>query len=231
MRILLVEDERRVADFIARGLGAEGYSVTLAADGEAGLAAARDGGFDVVVFDVMLPLLSGREAVAALRHAGNHVPVLMLTALDEIDDRVAALREGADDYLAKPFAFDELLARIEALGRRAARWQDGNGRQLRAGDLVFDRDKMAVTVAGKPLALTAKERGILELLMRRPGHVLSRERILNTVWGASEDPLTNVVDVYIGRMRRKLLDAGGSASIETVRGSGYRLQTGAEDAA
>lgn len=223
MNILVVEDERRVADFIARGLQAEGHHVTLAADGEAGLAAARDGSFDIIVADVMMPVMSGREMVIALRHAGNHVPVLMLTALDEIDDRVSALREGADDYLCKPFAFDELLARIEALTRRASRWQNGNGRQLVAGKIVFDRDTMVVTLAGATIALTRKELGILELLMRRPGHMLSRERILSSVWGANEDPLTNVVDVYIGRLRKKFEDCGSPGLIETVRGHGYRL--------
>lgn len=223
MKILVVEDERRVADFIARGLTAEGHGVTVVGNGEAGLAAARAGAFDVLIVDVMMPILSGRAMVTALRHAGNHVPIIMLTALDEIEERVAALREGADDYLCKPFAFDELLARIEALTRRATRWQGGDGRLMTAGRIVFDRDTMAVTVAGTPVVLTRKELGILELLMRRPGHVLSRERILSSVWGATEDPLTNVVDVYIARLRKKLDDCGGPGLIETVRGHGYRL--------
>lgn len=226
MKILVVEDERRVADFIARGLAAEGHGVTLAGDGEAGLAAARAGSFDVLIVDVMMPVLSGRAMVAALRHAGNHVPVIMLTALDEIEERVAALREGADDYLCKPFAFDELLARIEALTRRASRWQGDAGRRMVAGNIVFDRDTLVVTVGGTVVTLTRKELGILELLMRRPGHVLSRERILSSVWGASEDPLTNVVDVYIARLRKKLDDAGDPGRIETVRGHGYRLADG-----
>ena len=223
MRVLVVEDERRVADFIARGLTAEGYRVDVASNGETGLAAARDGSFDLVVLDVMLPLMSGREMVSALRHAGSRVPVLMLTALDDIEDRVAALRDGADDYLCKPFAFDELLARIEALTRRANHWQGGNGRKLLAGKIVFDRDTMVVTVDGVAVALTRKELGILELLMRRPGHMISRERILSSVWGANEDPLTNVIDVYIGRLRKKLEDGGVPGLIETVRGHGYRL--------
>lgn len=222
MNILYVEDERRVADFVARGLTAEGHRVTQAGDGETGLELARGGAFDVVVLDVMLPGMSGRDVCTALRHAGNTVPVLMLTALDSVDDRVEALRLGADDYLGKPFAFDELLARLEALQRRATNWRAGDGRRLRVGALAFDRDTMEVSAAGRRLALTAKELAILELLLRRPGHVLSRERVLSSVWGTNEDPLTNVVDVYVGRLRKKLGDDSGVV-IETVRSHGYRL--------
>lgn len=222
MKLLIVEDERRVADFLARGLAAEGYAVIHAADGQRGLELARGGDFAAIVLDVMLPGLSGRDVCAALRHGGSTVPILMLTALDAVEDRVESLRLGADDYLPKPFAFDELLARLEALIRRSTRWQEGDQRRLAVGALVFDRDTLAVTAGKRTVALTPKELAILELLMRRPGHVLSRARILSAVWGAEQDPLTNIVDVYIGRLRKKLGTDSGQA-IDTMRGHGYRL--------
>lgn len=221
MNILVVEDEDRVAGFVARGLKAEGHTLTVAHDGEAGLALAAHGGFDVVILDQNLPKMTGRDICRSLRASANITPVLMLTAMDAVDDRVEGLRAGADDYLAKPFAFDELIARVEALARRAHRFQ-GESRRITVGDLVFDRDSMDVTRGGHKVPMTAKELGILELLISRPGHVLSRERILSSVWGYSEDPLTNVVDVYIGRLRRKL-EEHGPPLIETMRGLGYRF--------
>lgn len=223
MNILVVEDEPLVADFLVRGLGAEGHVVQAAGDGAEGQAYALAGGYDVILLDVMLPDRSGLEVCEALRGAGVITPILMLTALDSIADRVDGLRSGADDYLVKPYAFDELLARIDALHRRSVRpSRSEEARHFVCGDLTFDRDTMDIRRGRAKLELTAKEIGILELLIARPGSVISRERILNNVWGVHADPLTNVVDVYIGRLRRKL-DAHGPPMIETIRGFGYRL--------
>lgn len=222
MNVLLVEDETHVADFIARGLKAEGWVVEHAPDGETALEKLVDAPFDVVVLDLMLPGMSGQDVCRKLRARRNIVPVLMLTALDATDERVAGLRLGADDYLAKPFDFDELVARIEALARRAARFDSGLADPaLVNGALRFDRRSLIVTAGDRTIELTAKERDILQLLMSNPDRVLARERILNAVWGSQEEPLTNVVDVYVGRLRKKLGDCG--SMIETVRGLGYRL--------
>ncbi|HEV7268019.1 MAG TPA: response regulator transcription factor [Falsiroseomonas sp.] len=226
-RIPVVEDEPRVADFLARGLRAEGFAVEVANDGRAGLQMARDGGFAALLLDLMLPRLGGRDVCMALRRAGDTTPVLMLTAMDALEDKVDGLGIGADDYLTKPFAFDELLARLNALIRRSRQGKrpvTSGGRVLRVADVMFDRDAMAVTRAGRPVELTGKEMALLEVLMSAPGQVFSRERILGAVWGTAEDPLTNIVDVYIRRLRRKLEeDVGGTALITTVRGHGYRF--------
>jgi DNA-binding response OmpR family regulator len=223
MNILVVEDEPLVADFLVRGLGAEGHVVQIASDGAEGHGYALAGGYDVIILDVMLPGRSGLDICEALRGAGVVTPILMLTARDAVSDRIEGLRRGADDYVVKPYAFDELLARIDALVRRSARpTRPANERHFTCGDLAFDRDTLEIRRAGERISLTAKEIGILELLMSRPGSVVSRERILNNVWGVHADPLTNVVDVYIGRLRRKL-NAHGPPLIETVRGFGYRL--------
>jgi DNA-binding response OmpR family regulator len=197
--------------------------VTQARTGPEALDLAAAERFDTILLDVMLPGLDGREVCQRLRLRRDHTPILMLTALDAVEDRVEGLRLGADDYLAKPFAFDELLARIEALIRRSHRFAEAAPRQLVAGDLVFDRESLTVTRAGQRVELTSKELALLELLMSAPGRVFSRERILNNVWGLSEDPLTNVVDVYIRRLRRKLDGDGPLSVIATVRGAGYRL--------
>ncbi len=226
MNLLLVEDEARVADFIQRGLRAEGYAVTVARDGEAAVGLLDGHAFDVVVLDLMLPGISGQAVCQRMRAANDTTPVLMLTALDAVDDRVAGLRLGADDYLVKPFDFDELVARLEALGRRGARANVGDDRQevLMVGQLRFDARSLQVTCGGQPIELSAKERDILKLLMTDAGRVFSRERILNAIWSVSEDPLTNIVDVYIGRLRKKLGACG--EGIKTVRGAGYRLSPG-----
>jgi DNA-binding response OmpR family regulator len=227
-RILVVEDEPRVADFIARGLRAENYAVDVATDGRQGLAMASGNGYAAVLLDLMLPEIGGRDVCAAMRRAGNVTPVLMLTAMDALEDKVDGLRRGADDYLTKPFAFDELLARLEALIRRSrlpARGEPGP-RVLRVADIVMDLDAVTVTRGGRRVELTAKEMALLELLMSAAGRMLSRERILAEVWGLTSDPLTNVVDVYIRRLRRKLEEeTGGVPVIITVRGHGYRLDT------
>lgn len=222
MSILVVEDDARVADFLNRGLRAEGHSVKLARNGADGLALARAGECNVILLDVMLPGMDGMEVCQTLRSEGNLTPILMLTAMAAVEDRVAGLRCGADDYLAKPFAFDELLARIDALRRRSSGTAPASN-LLVVADLVFDRDSMRVTRAGKAVALTAKELALLELLMRHPGRLYSRERILSNVWGAQEDPMTNVVDVYVRRLRIKLEDGDSLPLIRTVRGLGYKI--------
>ncbi|GKT24344.1 response regulator transcription factor [Acidovorax sp. SUPP3334] len=222
MNILVVEDDPRVADFLLRGLKAEGYSVELARNGPDGLALARSGDPGLLLLDLMLPGLSGLELCQTLRSEGRHVPVLMLSALSNTEDKVNGLRLGADDYLTKPFAFEELLARIEALMRRG-REQRQRASTLQVADLVLDLDRMQASRAGQPIALTAKELAFLELLMSAPGRVYSRERILSNVWGTNEDPLTNVVDVYVRRLRTKIDEGHAVALLKTVRGFGYRL--------
>jgi DNA-binding response OmpR family regulator len=178
----------------------------------------------VVILDLMLPGMGGLEVCQALRERRVGLPILMLTALDTLEDRVAGLRMGADDYLCKPFAFEELLARLEALTRRGRDWVQGAPARLVVADLELDRAGMRALRAGRPLTLTARELALLELLMSAPGRLFSRERILANVWGVNEDPLTNVVDVYIRRLRSKI-DAGFEpALIHTVRGLGYRLE-------
>ena len=222
MSILVVEDDTRVADFLNRGLRAEGYAVQLAKNGNEGLALARAGGCSVILLDVMLPGIDGIEVCQTLRSEGRMTPILMLTAMAAVEDRVAGLRCGADDYLVKPFAFDELLARIEALRRRSGQPVQTSS-TLTVADLEFDRESMRVSRAGKVISLTAKELALLELLMRHPGRLYSRERILSNVWGAQEDPMTNVVDVYVRRLRVKLEEGHAVQLIKTVRGLGYKI--------
>jgi DNA-binding response OmpR family regulator len=227
MNLLVVEDDARVSGFLERGLRAAGYGVSLARSGPEGLAMARAGAPGLILLDLMLPGLSGIDLCQTLRAEGRHTPVLMLTAMSALDDRVAGLRLGADDYLTKPFAFEELLARIEALLRRGRQMQP-IATSLCVADLVLDRESMVVTRGGEPLALTAKELAFLELLMSAPGRVFSRERILSNVWGVNEDPLTNVVDVYVKRLRGKIDEGRAMPLLKTVRGFGYRLDAGPE---
>jgi DNA-binding response OmpR family regulator len=232
MNILLVEDDDRIADFLLRGLRAEGHHVQRAGDGPTGLAMAQDAARaqraddppTVVVLDVMLPGMSGLEVCQTLRAARIGLPVLMLTALGTLDDRVTGLRLGADDYLCKPFEFEELLARLEALARRGREVRPREASRLAVADLELDLERMQASRGGRVLALTARELALLELLMRAPGRLFSRERILSAVWGTHEDPLTNIVDVYIRRLRGKLDDGFDRALIHTQRGLGYRLE-------
>jgi DNA-binding response OmpR family regulator len=223
VNVLLVEDEPRVADFIDRGLRAENHGVTVAPTGGEGVDLAKTGEFDVIVLDLMLPDMHGYDVCQRLRQEGHHTPILMLTAMDALDDKIKGIKIGADDYLTKPFDFDELLVRIEALVRRAQHFAPSSN-VLKVADLELDRELLEVKRGGEPIKLTAKELAILELLMSAPGRVFSRTRILNQVWGYSEDPLTNVVDVYIARLRRKIDTKGREPLIETVRGHGYRLK-------
>lgn len=224
MSLLLVEDDERVRRFIVRGLEAEGYSISVAGDGPQGFALARAQPYDIVILDLMLPGYSGRDLCQRLRTAGIGWPILMLTALDAVEDKVEGLRNGADDYLTKPFDFDELLARIEALIRRSKGCIAEPARVLLADDVSLDRDSMSVRRQGRAIDLTMKEFQLLELLMSSPGKVMSRTRILNKVWNYDSDPLTNVVDVYIRRLRTKLGCDPDHGLIRTVRGYGYKLE-------
>ena len=223
MNVLLVEDEARVADFISRGLKGEGLSVTLAPDGETALEFLKENTFDVVVLDLMLPGISGQDVCRRMRARKDLTPVLMLSALDETVDRIVGLNIGADDYLAKPFDFDELIARLKALNRRQKYSSQSGVREstLTCGRISFDRTSFIITTGGAPVDLSEKERDMLAVFMLNVGKVLARERILNSVWGADCDPLTNVIDVYVGRLRRKLnLDKN---ELKNIRGIGYRF--------
>jgi DNA-binding response OmpR family regulator len=222
MRILIVEDEVRIADFLQRGLRAEGHFCVVANDGEAGLALALEGDFDLLLLDLMLPGLHGREICQQLRMNRINTPLIILSAMDSLDDVIAGLRMGADDYMTKPFSFEELLARIETVMRRSSEVAREE-KSLAVGSLAFDRQSLRFSVAGKEVKMTAKELAIIELLMSHPGTLFSRERILSNVWGLNMDPLTNVVDVYIGKLRKKIDGDTGESIIETVRGLGYRL--------
>jgi DNA-binding response OmpR family regulator len=229
--LLVVEDDPRVASFLCRGLEAEGYRVVHVTEGEAALDAADDASFAAILLDVMLAgALDGRAVCQALRRRRDTTPILMLTALDTVQDRIEGLRMGADDYLGKPFSFDELLLRVAALIRRAGGAQPVS--RLELGDLVLDRETLIVTRGNQRVDLTSRELALVELLMSAPERVFSRERILSNVWGVSEDPMTNVVDVYVGRLRRKLgLEGPAGPVITTVRGRGYRIEFLAEEAA
>jgi two-component system OmpR family response regulator len=222
MRILIIEDEARVADFLDRGLRAEGHFSVRADDGPEGLSLALDGDFDIILLDLMLPTVHGLDVCQKLRMEGNTTPVMMLTALDGTENIVRGLRLGADEYMTKPFSFEELLARVEALGRRGSAMATEQT-LLTAGGVEFDRTSLRVSVSGEVVHMTAKELAILELLMSHPDTLFSRERILSNVWGLHHDPMTNVVDVYIGRLRRKIDPADGPSLIETVHGLGYRI--------
>jgi DNA-binding response OmpR family regulator len=216
MKVLVVEDEDRIASFLVKGLRAEGYAVDRVATGEAALALARDPGLDLMILDLGLPDIDGSEVLLRLRHSGADVPIIVLTARGDVDDRVAGLDLGADDYLAKPFAFDELLARVRARLRRRA---GQSSMVLRSGSLQLDVRSRKASVDGRVVELTAREFSLLETFMRHPKQVLSREQLLSRVWSLGFDPGSNLVDVYVGYLRRKL----GEGSIETVRGVGYRL--------
>lgn len=222
MNILLVEDEVRVADFVRRGLAAEGWSVDHVVNGEDALEHAAANNYDVILLDLMLPGIQGQDVCRKLRARRSKTPILMLTALDSPEEKVSGLKIGADDYLTKPFDFDELIARVEALHRRAKGYAtDVSETLITSGALKFDRSSLQVSVDDSEIELSKKERDLLLLFLTNSGRVLSRERILNVVWGINADPLTNVVDVYVGRLRRKIGEEG--ARIVTLRNVGYRM--------
>jgi DNA-binding response OmpR family regulator len=225
MRILLVEDDPRIADFVRRGLKAEGYAVEVALSGREALPLGTEGQFQAIILDLGLPDIHGREVCEQWRTNGIDTPILMLTARDTVQDKVTGLRSGADDYLTKPFAFEELLARIEALMRRqGGEMRSAESKELRIADLVMDRETHDVRRGDALIDLTAKEFALLECFLRMPGKVLSRTRILEQVWGYSADPMTNVVDVYIRQLRRKIDDGHEVKLFKTVRGFGYKLE-------
>ncbi|MEE2023109.1 response regulator transcription factor [Alkalimonas mucilaginosa] len=222
MKILIIEDDEKVGSFLSRGLKAEGYLTQLLQDGLHALEMVRQFEPDVIVLDRMLPQLDGLTLCQQIRSQQIQARILILSALSEVDERVRGLRAGADDYLGKPFHFEELLARIEALAKRDV--SSLHQRQLQVADLVLDLDSMQAQRAGRALQLTAKELGILELLMSNSGKVYSRERILTNVWGLNEDPLTNIVDVYMARLRKKIDESHAVKLLHTRRGLGYCLQ-------
>ncbi|MFN3960760.1 MAG: response regulator transcription factor [Parvularculaceae bacterium] len=222
MTILIIEDDERVASFVRRGLEAEGYGVRWAKDGVSGLANAVAREHRLIILDVKLPGADGIALCQEARAQGVKAPVLMLTARDTLDDKVRGLNAGADDYLTKPFAFEELLARVNALVRRGGGFEERPVR-VTVEDLTLDRETLRVRRGERTIGLTSTELSLLDLLMTKPGAVFSREKILSAVWGGSSDPLTNVVDVYIGKLRRKIDRRGEKPLIETVRGRGYRL--------
>ncbi len=228
MRILLVEDESRVAAFIARGLREQAYAVDIAPDGEQALYLASVNHYDIVVLDVMLPVKDGCAVCRELRGRPFHGPILMLTARDAVDDRVAGLDCGADDYLTKPFDFKELLARLRALLRRST---DIRPPVARVADLALDTASHAVERGGKPVSLTAKEYALLEYLVLNEGRVVGREQIAQHVWDETFDPFSNVIDVYVKRLRSKLDTGRHPRLIHTRRGEGYVLsaESGAGD--
>ncbi len=226
MRILLVEDEPDVAQILAKGLREQSYAVDVEADGEAGLFQAQINDYDLIILDVMLPHKNGLEVCRELRAGGSPIPVLMLTARDDVKDRITGLDSGADDYLIKPFDFHELLARVRALLRR--------GRVLlpetiEVADLKIDTRSHQVSRASITIELTAKEYALLEYLARRADHVVSRTEIANHVWDENFDPFSNLIEVYIQRLRRKIDDPHEVKLIRTLRGEGYRLATGSEN--
>jgi two-component system response regulator QseB len=222
MRVLLIEDEPAIADFIEQGLVAEGYSVEIADDGEEGERLALAGGFDLVLLDVLLPGRNGLEVLKAIRAQRSELPVILLTARDAVEQKVEGLDLGANDYVTKPFAFEELMARVRAQLRAPAQ---GSSSRLEVGDIALDFRTRKVERAGSEVRLTAREFELLAYLMRHPNQVLSRPQILSAVWGFDYDPGTNVLEVYIGYLRRKLATDAGPLPIETVRSVGYRLVT------
>lgn len=220
MRVLVVEDEPAIADFVVVGLAEDGYAVDHVVDGEAALDILGVGQFDVVLLDVMLPKLDGLEVCRRMRKRGIKTPVLMLTARDTIEDRVKGLDTGADDYLVKPFAFEELVARIRALSRREPALAD---LVLTLADLGLDTTTKTARRASRKIRLTSKEYALLEYMMRNPGRVLTRTMISERVWNYETFNVANVVDVFIGRLRRKIDDGHDMKLIQTVRGAGYKI--------
>lgn len=222
MRILLVEDDKDLARFVCKGLQEERHAVDVAEDGEAGLELAGSSGYDLMIVDVMLPKLDGLELCRRVRAGGDRTPILLLTARDTVEDKVAGLDTGADDYLTKPFAFAELVARVRALFRRGAPSLAAG--QLKAADLVLDVAAHRVWRAGKEISLTNKEYALLEYLLRNRNRVLTRTAIIEHVWGLNYDPMTNIVDVHIRGLRAKMDRDFSPPLIATVRGVGYMLE-------
>lgn len=225
MRLLLIEDERKVADFVARGLKAERFAVDVAQDGQSGWEMATACSYDLIILDLMLPVLNGTETLKRIRRKNTTVPVLILTARDATAEKVENFEAGADDYLTKPFAFAELLVRVKALIRRGP---INRASVLRVGDLELDRLSHQVRRAGKRIDLTSKEYSLLEYLVSNAGRVLSRTMIIEHVWDESFEGLTNIVDVYVRHLRSKVDESHSSKLIRTVRGVGYTVSDESE---
>ena len=222
MRILLIEDDREAAAYLSKALREAGHVADHAADGEIGAAMAADGGYDVLVVDRMLPKRDGLSIVEELRQRDDQTPALFLSALGQVDDRVAGLRAGGDDYLAKPYAFSELLARVEALGRRQ---KPGTAETVyRVGDLELDRLGHTVTRGDQTIPLQPREFRLLEYLMKHAGQVVTRTMLLENVWDYHFDPQTNVIDVHVSRLRAKVDKGFGEPLLHTVRGAGYMIR-------
>jgi two-component system OmpR family response regulator len=222
MRILLIEDDREAAAYLSKALREAGHVADHAADGEIGAAMAADGGYDVLVVDRMLPKRDGLSIVEELRKRGDQTPALFLSALGQVDDRVAGLRAGGDDYLGKPYAFSELLARVEALGRRQ---KPGTAETVyRVGDLELDRLGHTVTRGNQSIPLQPREFRLLEYLMKNAGQVVTRTMLLENVWDYHFDPQTNVIDVHVSRLRAKIDKGFGEPLLHTVRGAGYMIR-------
>jgi DNA-binding response OmpR family regulator len=218
-RILIAEDEPRLSSFLEKGLAAAGYATTVVDDGGAASLMARDEDFDLLILDIGLPGKDGFQVLNDIRARSQRLPVIVLTARDELEDKVGGLEGGADDYVTKPFRFEELLARVRVRLRGEG---EGGSPVIRVGAIALDPRTRRVVVDGQDKELSAREYSLLEVLMRHPNQVMSREQLLSQVWGYDFDPASNVIDVYVGYLRRKL----GADAIETVRGAGYRLIAG-----
>ena len=221
MRLLVVEDEKKVASFIKQGLEEEGYAVDVALDGEKGLEMALDGVHDLIILDISLPKMDGLRVLKKLRQQKVGIPVLLLTVRATIEDKVLGLDAGADDYLTKPFAFQELVARVRALMRRRAETEPA---LLRVADLILDPARRIVSRGGEKIELTAKEYALLEYFMRNPGRVLTRTQMIEHVWNYDFDTMTNIIDVYVNYLRKKIDSDREPKLIHTVRGVGYVLK-------
>jgi len=222
MRILVIEDDRDAASWLIKGLKESGHIVDLAGDGELGLNMATSANYDVLIVDRMLPLLDGLSVISKLRSEGLKTPVLILSALSDVDERVKGLRAGGDDYLAKPYAFSELLARVEGLGAR--KLLDPKEAKLKAMDLELDLMSRTVSRGGKPIILHPREFKLLEYLVRNAGHIVTRTMLLENVWDYHFDPQTNVIDVHVSRLRSKLDKGFAEPLLQTVRGAGYMIR-------
>jgi two-component system OmpR family response regulator len=221
MRILIVEDETVIAEAVKVALASDGHAVDIVGDGRLALEWADTYTYDLVILDVILPGMDGFAVCSALRTSGFSAAILMLTALDDVSDRITGLDRGADDYLAKPFSMDELRARVRALGRRGIA---DRAPTIEVGDLVLEPSSLGVTRAGRQVRLTAREFALLELLARHPGQIFTRERLIEALWDADFAAESNIVEVYIRSLRRKVDDGRRDGLIETIRGSGYRIR-------
>ncbi|MGH1418232.1 MAG: response regulator transcription factor [Hyphomicrobiaceae bacterium] len=225
MRVLVIEDDHETATFLQKSLKESGHAADLAEDGEAGLSMARGGGYDILIVDRMLPRMDGLAIVKTLREEEDQTPALILSALGDVDDRVKGLRAGGDDYLSKPYAYTELLARIEALSRRAT--PEEQATRLSVGDLVLDRLSHRVTRSGESVILQPREFRLLEYLMKHAGQVVTRTMLLENVWDYHFDPQTNVIDVHVSRLRAKIDKNFATPLLHTVRGAGYMIRDSA----